>query len=146
MASIDTIQNEIVEEFTFLGEDREQALEYLMEVGNTLSSYPESDRDDDHLIRGCQSKVWLSAKLDEGKTKLWADSNTAITKGLIALLLRIYNDQVPSTILKSEPWFLEKIGMSNLIGTQRSNGLTAMINEIKKISGIYQSLETTGNG
>ena len=146
VANIDEIQREIVEEFQVIGEDREQALEYLMEVGLLLDSYPEDARTEEHLIKGCQSKVWLNAELNDGKVGLWADSNTAITKGLISLLLRVYNHMTPSQIINSEPWFLKEIGMDNLIGSQRSNGLTSMISEIKKISSIYQSLETSKNG
>jgi cysteine desulfuration protein SufE len=86
---------------------------------------------EDNIVKGCQSKVWLSARLENDKVYFEADSNTAITKGLVSLLLRIFSGQSPDNILSADLNFMSKIGMERFIGTQRSNGFAAMIKQIK---------------
>jgi cysteine desulfuration protein SufE len=130
--STEAIQEEIVNEFSLLDGDMEMTVFYIMELGQKLPEISESLKTDDNVVKGCQSKVWLTADLDEqNKVNFQADSNTAITKGLVSLLLRIFNGQTPETILHAELNFMGKIGMERFIGTQRSNGFAAMIKQMK---------------
>lgn len=125
-------QDEIVNEFSLLDGDREMTVFYIMELGQKLPDMPEALKTEENIVKGCQSKVWLAADLDpEGKVQFQADSNTAITKGLVSLLLRIFNNQTPDAILRSDLTFMNKIGMERFIGTQRSNGFAAMIKQMK---------------
>ena len=129
--SINTLQEEIINEFSLLDGDREMTVFYIMELGQKVPDMPESEKTEDNIVKGCQSKVWLSADLDNDKVTFRADSNTAITKGLVSLLLRIYNGQKPDDILDAELYFMNRIGMERFIGTQRSNGFAAMIRQMK---------------
>lgn len=139
MSSIQDIQNEIIEEFSILGDDKESTIYYIMELGNTLPKFPENERIDENIIKGCQSKVWLTAKENNGKIQFLADSNTDITKGLICLLIRVLSERKPSEILNADLFFIDKIGMGNIIGSQRSNGLAAMIKQMKLYALAYQA-------
>src|SRR5690348_13362210 len=113
------IQNEIIQEFQFLEGDREAMLQYLMELGEKLPPFPDTDKTEQNKIQGCMSTVWLSCKPEGDKLYFQADSNTAITKGLTSLLIRVLSGQPISTILHTDLYFLEQIGMSQLIGSQR---------------------------
>jgi cysteine desulfuration protein SufE len=104
---------------------------YIMELGQKLPVMPEVDKTEDNVVKGCQSKVWLTSKLEDNKLYFTADSNTAITKGLVSLLVRIFNGQTPDVILNADLYFMNKIGMERFIGTQRSNGFAAMIKQMK---------------
>ena len=129
--TINTVQDEIISEFSLLDGDREMTVFYIMELGQKIAEMPESEKTEDNIVKGCQSKVWLSARLENDNVYFTADSNTAITKGLVSLLLRIYNGQSPDDILNSDLYFMGKIGMERFIGTQRSNGFAAMIRQMK---------------
>lgn len=130
--SIDSVQEEIVNEFLLLDGDQEMTVFYIMELGQKMPDMPESEKTEQNIVKGCQSKVWLSASLaDDNTVDFRADSNTAITKGLVSLLLRIFNGQTPDAILKSELKFMNRIGMERFIGTQRSNGFAAMVKQMK---------------
>ncbi|MEQ8302742.1 MAG: SufE family protein [Cyclobacteriaceae bacterium] len=129
--TIEEIQEEIVSEFDLLDGDQEMTVLYVMELGQKLPQMQDEDKTEDNIVKGCQSKVWLSAFLKNDKVFLTADSNTAITKGLVSLLIRIFSGQIPDDILKAELTFMKKIGMERFIGTQRSNGFAAMIKQIK---------------
>jgi cysteine desulfuration protein SufE len=129
--SINGIQDEIISEFSLLDGDMEMTVFYIMELGQKLPEMPESDKTEDNIVKGCQSKVWLTAKLENDKVYFTADSNTAITKGLVSLLTRIFNHQTPEDILNADLYFMKKIGMDRFIGTQRSNGFAAMIKQMK---------------
>ena len=137
--SIKEVQDEIIEEFTILGNDRESTVFYIMDLGKKLDPVNDEYKTDDNLIRGCQSKVWLTAELKEDVIYFKADSNTDITKGLISLLIRILSGRKPDEILNAELYFLEKIGMHNIIGSQRSNGLASMIKQIKLYALAYKT-------
>jgi cysteine desulfuration protein SufE len=139
MSSIQEIQDEIIEEFDILGDDKESTIYYIMELGNQLPEFPEEERIDENIIKGCQSKVWLTAVENGDKINYLADSNTDITKGLISLLIRVLSDRTPQEIIKAELAFIDKIGMGNIIGSQRSNGLTAMIKQMKLYALAYQA-------
>lgn len=129
--SIEEKQNEIIEAFSMLDGDMEMAINYVMELGEGLPEFPEESRTEDHIVKGCQSKVWLLAALDGDKISFVADSNTAITKGLVSLLIRVFSDETPGDVLNADIYFPEKIGMNRFIGTQRSNGFAAMIKQMK---------------
>ena len=131
MSSIQDIQETIVEEFELLDGDREAMIFYIMELGQNLPEFPEEARTDDNLISGCQSKVWLTTSFENGNVTFVADSNTDITKGLISLLIRVLSNRTPDEILNADLDFVEKIGMSQVIGSQRSNGFTAMVKQMK---------------
>ena len=138
-ASIEDIQNEIIEEFSFLGDDRESAIFYIMELGQKLPQLDDEFKIDQNIIRGCQSKVWLTAGLKENRIVFDADSNTDITKGLISLLIRVLSGQTIDDILTADLFFIERIGMGRFIGSQRSNGLVAMIKQMKLYALAYKS-------
>ena len=129
--NITEIQNEIIEEFSILDGDMEMTIGYLMELGEKLPELAETSRNEENIVKGCQSKVWLNATEADGKIVLEADSNTAITKGLVSLLIRILSNQTADDILNADLFFKDKIGMSRFIGTQRSNGFASMIKQIK---------------
>lgn len=129
--TINAIQDEIINDFSLLDGDMEMTVFYLMELGQKLPPFPEGERTDANIVKGCQSKVWLTARLEGGKLYFMADSNTAITKGLVSLLIRIYNGQKPEEVLQSDLYFMKRIGMERFIGTQRSNGFAAMVKQMK---------------
>jgi cysteine desulfuration protein SufE len=129
--TIDEVQDEIVNDFSLLDGDMEMTVFYIMELGQKLPEMPEADKTEDNVVKGCQSKVWLTGKVVDGKINFEADSNTAITKGLVSLLTRIFNNQTPDDILNANLYFMNKIGMDRFIGTQRSNGFAAMIKQMK---------------
>lgn len=139
MSSIKEIQEEIVSEFEILGDDKESTIFYIMELGGSLEAFPEAERREENIIKGCQSKVWLIADEVEGKVHYQADSNTDITKGLISLLIRVLNDRTPDQILKADLNFIERIGMGSIIGSQRSNGLASMIKQMKLYALAFQT-------
>src|SRR6187455_945744 len=99
--SIDQVQDEIVNEFSLLDGDMEMTVFYIMELGQKLPDMPEADKTEDNIVKGCQSKVWLVAKAENDRVLFTADSNTAITKGLVSLLIRIFNGQTTDTILNA---------------------------------------------
>src|SRR5690606_2631227 len=132
------IQEEIIDEFSILGDDKESTIYYIMEIGDKLPAFPEAERTDDNIIKGCQSKVWLTTRFEDSKVIYLADSNTDITKGLISLLIRVLSNRTPKEILDTELYFIDKIGMSSIIGSQRSNGLASMIKQMKLYALAYQ--------
>jgi cysteine desulfuration protein SufE len=137
--SINQIQDEIIEEFAILGNDMESIIFYIMELGDKLEPLEEQHRVDSNLIKGCQSKVWLNAEVRDRKLILKADSNTDITRGLISLLIRTLSGQSLDDVINAQLYFIEKIGMNKVIGSQRSNGLTAMIKQIKLYALAYKT-------
>src|SRR5690606_31520281 len=104
--TIDQIQDEIINEFSLLDGDMEMTVFYIMELGQKLPDMPEDAKTEENIVKGCQSKVWLTAQLEQDKIRFQADSNTAITKGLVSLLTRIFNDQTPENILKADLYFM----------------------------------------
>jgi cysteine desulfuration protein SufE len=129
--SINEVQDEIISDFSLLDGDMEMTVFYIMELGQKLPDMPDNEKTEDNIVKGCQSKVWLTADLENDKLFFKADSNTAITKGLVSLLARIFNGQTPDAILNGDLYFMNKIGMERFIGTQRSNGFAAMIKQMK---------------
>ncbi|MEJ0029678.1 MAG: SufE family protein [Bacteroidota bacterium] len=129
--SINEIQDEIISEFSLLDGDMEMTILYIMELGQKLPPIDDSDHVEDNEVKGCQSKVWLVARNEDDKVYFDADSNTAITKGLVSLLIRIFSGQAATNILNADLYFMKRIGMERFIGTQRSNGFAAMIKQMK---------------
>ena len=125
------VQDEIIEEFSMLDGDMEMTIGYIMELGDQLPELAESLRTEDNIVKGCQSKVWLNAELEGDTIKFEADSNTAITKGLVSILVRILSGRTPQEIVDADLYFIDKIGLNRFIGTQRSNGLGAMMKQMK---------------
>tara|TARA_B100000927_G_scaffold26351_2_gene19763 strand:+ start:4222 stop:4635 length:414 start_codon:yes stop_codon:yes gene_type:complete len=129
-----TIQQNIIEDFEILEDDFEMTLNYLMELGEKLEEYEEKNKIDENIVKGCQSKVWLSYESKDGKLFFSGDSNTSITKGLLSLLIKVFSGQTPKDILDTKLFFINKTGLCRFIGTQRSNGLEAMENKFKVIA------------
>lgn len=129
MKTILQIQQEIICELSQLNTER--TMLYLIEQGKQLPPMPSLYKIDEHMIKGCHSKVWLTAMPDKGQVYFHADSNTAITKGLISLLIRILNHQSPETIVKANLCFMQRNCLERFLGNERSNGFAAMISQMK---------------
>jgi cysteine desulfuration protein SufE len=136
--TINDAQDQIVEEFSIFSDwmDRYQQ---LIDLGNELKPIDEKKRTDQHLIKGCQSKVWVDAELAEGKIIFEADSDAIITKGIVALLIRVLNNHTPQEILDADLFFIDKIGLKENLSPTRSNGLLAMIKQMKLYALAYKS-------
>ena len=130
MASINELQDEIIEDFDFF-EDWDDKYAHIIEMGKELQPLAEVHKTDDNIIKGCQSRVWLNAEMKEDNLILEADSDAIIVKGLVAMLLKVFSNHTPDEIMNSDIYFMEKIGMANHLSPTRSNGLVAMIKQIK---------------
>jgi cysteine desulfuration protein SufE len=139
VASTTDIQNEIIENFSLFEGDMESTLFYLMDLGKKLPEMPLEHKTEDYIVKGCQSKVWVYPSFVDGNLLFEADSNTEITKGLVYLLWSIWNNTTPNEILETELFFIDKIGMSRMIGSQRSNGFASMIKQMKLYALAYNS-------
>lgn len=128
--NIKEIEQQIIDEFNVF-EDWMDKYNYLIEIGRECPIIDEKDKKEENLIKGCQSRVWVSAKLDNGKMDIKADSDAVITKGIITLLLRVYNNQDPQEVYDSELTFIDDIGLKTHLSPTRSNGLLSMIKQIK---------------
>ena len=128
--TIENLQQNLIEDFSFF-EDWTQRYEYMIELSKGLEKIDEQMKNDKNIIKGCQSKVWLHAELNEGKIKFLADSEAIITRGIIAILLTIFNNRTPKEIIESDTNFIEKIGLKEHLSPNRANGLYSMIKQIK---------------
>lgn len=129
--TIEEIQQEIVEEFA-LFDDWMQRYEHLIELGKELPLIAADKKTEDNIIKGCQSRVWLHAQSnDAGKVEFAADSDAILTKGIIALLIRVFNQQNPKDIVAADTSFIDKIGLKEHLSPTRANGLLSMIKQIK---------------
>ena len=136
--TINDIQNEIIENFSLFEDDMESRLFYLMDLGKKLPAMPNEHKTEDYIVKGCQSKVWLFPKIENDKIVFEADSNTEITKGLVYLLVNLWSNRTPDEILNTDLYFIDKIGMSKMIGSQRSNGFSNMIKQMKMFAVVYK--------
>ena len=127
---ITSIQNEIVEEFDIFDSWMDK-YEYLIELGKSVPVINPDNKIEDNIIKGCQSKVWLHAEIDNGFIKFYADSDAIITKGIISLLIRTFSDQKPKDIIDANLDFIDKIGLRQHLSPNRANGLNNMIKKIK---------------
>ena len=128
--TIKSIQEEVIDEF-LLFDDWMQKYEYMIDLGKSLPLITEKNKTDDRLIKGCQSKVWLDAQLKNGKINYTADSDAIITKGIIAILLRVFSNQTPDAILSANTDFIDEIGLKEHLSPTRANGLVSMIKQLK---------------
>jgi cysteine desulfuration protein SufE len=129
--TINEIQDQIIDNFMLFEDDMESRLFYLMDLGKKLPEMPAEHQIDEFIVKGCQSKVWLYPVYEDGKVFFEANSNTEITKGLVSLLVQIWSGKTKEEILSSDLYFIEKIGMGGMIGSQRSNGFASMIKKMK---------------
>ena len=136
--TIDQTQTEIVEEFSAFDNWMDK-YSFLIELGNALEPYPDQYRMDQNLIEGCQSKVWLNAELNDGKVVFEGDSDAIIVKGIVALLIRVLSGHTPDEILNSELVFVEQIGLKEHLSPTRSNGLVAMIKQMRLYALAYKT-------
>ena len=127
---IKEIQDEIIDEFSLFDNWMEK-YEHLIELGKTIQIIDNRNKIDTNLIKGCQSKLWLHAELKNGKVIFSADSEAIITKGIAAILLRVFSNQHPEDIIKSNLDYIEKIGLKEHLSPTRANGLVSMIKQIK---------------
>ncbi|MDG1940741.1 MAG: SufE family protein [Bacteroidetes bacterium] len=130
METIQEVQEEIVEEFSMF-EDWMQRYEYMIELGKSLPLIDAQYKTDDYIIKGCQSKVWVHADLEDDKLIFTADSDAIITKGIIAILIRAFSHQHPDAILEAGTEFIDKIGLKEHLSPTRANGLVSMIKQLK---------------
>ena len=135
---IKDIQEEIIEEFEMF-EDWMQRYEYIIETGKSLPEIDEEHKTEDALIKGCQSKVWLHGDFRDGKLFFTADSDAILTKGIIALLLRVFSGQSPRDILDADPFFIDEIGLKEHLSPTRANGLLSMVKQIKLLALAHQA-------
>lgn len=137
--TINQIQDEIIEEFSEI-EDWMDRYGYIIDLGNQLPAIDEKYKTPQHLIEGCQSRVWINAELnDEGKVIFEADSDAIIVKGIIALLIKVLSNQTPEDILSTDLHFIDAIGLSEHLSPTRSNGLLAMVKQMKVYALAFQT-------
>lgn len=130
--NINQIQDAIIEEFDSFDMWTDK-YEYIIDLGKKLPVIDARYKTDQHLIRGCQSQVWLRAEMDSGTVRFTADSDAIITKGIIALLVRVLADQKPEDIANAELYFIDAIGLQEHLSPTRSNGLVNMVSTLKSI-------------
>ncbi len=131
MKTLKEIEEEVVESFSLYDEWLDK-YEYLIDLGKNLDSYPEEAKTEDKLIKGCQSRVWLDHRMEDGKLYFSADSDAIITKGIISLLISIYSGRTPQEIAGSDFSFIDRIGLKDNLSPTRANGLVSMIATIRK--------------
>lgn len=137
--TIEEVQKEIIADFSVY-EDWMDKYTYLIELGNELESIDAAYKVDQNLIRGCQSRVWLHQKLEDDRIIFEAESDALIVKGLVALLLKVYSGRTPQEILDAEPYFIDEIGLKQHLSPTRSNGLMAMVKQIKLYALAYKQI------
>ncbi|WP_310991504.1 SufE family protein [Aequorivita marina] len=136
--SIEEIQEELIDEFSIF-DDWMQRYEYMIDLGKSLPLIDESLKNDDKLIKGCQSKVWLNSELKDDKIIFTADSDAIITKGIVAILVRVFSNQKPQAILDANTDFIDEIGLKEHLSPTRANGLVSMIKQMKMYALAYQT-------
>lgn len=135
---INILQDELIEEFAFF-DDWMEKYEHLIALGKDLPLIAEDQKTDDRLIKGCQSRVWLDAKINDGKLIFCADSDAIITKGIISTLIRVMNKRTPEAVAKCDLYFIDKIGLKEHLSPTRSNGLLSMVKQMKFYALAYQA-------
>lgn len=138
MDSIQKIQEEIIDEFSMF-DDWMQRYEYMIDLGKSLPLIDEQFKTDEYIIKGCQSKVWVHAEMNENLIRFTADSDAIITKGIIAILIRAFSGQSPQAILDADTAFIDEIGLKEHLSPTRANGLVSMIKQIKLYAVAYQT-------
>lgn len=138
MSAINDVQDEIIEEFSSLN-DWMDKYSYIIELGNAVEPLEEKYKTPDNIIDGCQSRVWLVADEDNGNIVFRADSDAIIVKGLISLLIRVLSGNTPQDILDSDLYFMKEIGLQEHLSPTRSNGLLAMIKQMRVYALAYKA-------
>jgi len=134
----DPIQEEIIDEFSVF-EDWLSKYDYIIELADDLTLIDPSKRTDEYAIRGCQSKVWVDSRMEDGKMYFSADSNAIITKGIIALLIRVYDGLTPDELIGKDLYFIDAIGLGSNLSPTRANGLRAMIEQMRMFAVAYKA-------
>jgi cysteine desulfuration protein SufE len=129
--TIEEIEKEIIEEFELFGDDWEGKYEHLIDLGKSLPVIKEELKTEDRIIKGCQSRVWLNSELIDGKMVYTADADAIITKGMVAILVRVLSNQKPEDVIKAKLDFINTIGLKEHLSPTRANGLLSMINKMK---------------
>lgn len=135
---IEELQDRIVREFNVF-EDWTEKYKHIIKLGSRLEPLPGEEHIDSNLVKGCQSQVWLTAEEEEGRIIFKADSDAAITKGLVAIMVRFYSGRTPEEIINTNPDFLDKIGLAEHLSPTRSNGLASMVKQMKIYAMAYKS-------
>ena len=138
METITEKQQEVIDEFS-LFKDWMQRYEYMIDLGKSLPLISEEHKTEDNIIKGCQSKVWVHAGLEDDRLVFTADSDAIITKGIIAILIRVFSNQPPKSILEAQTDFIDQIGLKEHLSPTRANGLVSMIKQIKMYAVAYQT-------
>lgn len=133
MNSLEEAKQSVIEDFSMYDEWLDK-YEYLIDLGKNLEAYPESEKTEDKLIKGCQSRVWLDWRLEDGKLWFKADSDAIITKGIISLLINVYSGRRPKEIAADDFGFINQIGLKENLSPTRANGLVSMIDTIKAVA------------
>ncbi|MBS1583146.1 MAG: SufE family protein [Bacteroidetes bacterium] len=134
--TIEQAQQEVVDEFALFS-DWQDRYEHLIGLGKDLPLIAPAHKTEDNLVRGCQSRVWLHAKQENNLVHFTADSDAMITKGIVALLVRVYNDRPPQEILSASTAFIDRIGLREHLSPNRANGLSAMLDQMKRYALAY---------
>jgi len=141
--TINHIQDEIIEEFALFDNKNDQ-YGYIIELGKKLDTLPQEEHKEENLIKGCQSKVWLTAEKSEQQAELQikyvADSDSTLVKGLVSLLMRVLSNQPAKEILSADLYFIDKIGLGQLLSMNRSNGLASMVKQMKIYALVFQAV------
>jgi len=138
MQTIQDIQNDIIDEFSMF-EDWEERYQYMIDLGKTLPLIEDKFKTEANIIKGCQSKVWVHAEMQGDKIVFTADSDAIITKGIIAILIRVFSNQHPKDIIDADTAFIDKIGLKEHLSPTRANGLVSMIKQLKMYAIAYQT-------
>ena len=137
--SIKEVQDQLVKEFEDF-EEWEDRYRHIIKIGRDLPELPEEYRIDKNKLDGCQSQVWIHAELKDGKIQLFADSDAMIVKGLIGMLIRVYNNHTPDEILSNPPEFLAKLKIDNHLSPTRKNGLSSMLKQIQNYAIVFKAM------
>lgn len=140
--TIRELELEIVDEFSIY-ENWMEKYEYIIELGKDLPLIEDEFKTDNYIIKGCQSRVWVHANYNDGKVFLTADSDAIITKGIIALLIKVLSNQSPEDILSAKLNFIDQIGLTSHLSPTRANGLLGMVKQIKNFAMVYKLKENS---
>ena len=141
--SINEIQDEVIAEFSDF-DDWMDRYAYIIDLGNALPAIDEQYKTPSHLIEGCQSRVWVNAELIDGKVHYTADSDAIIVKGIISMLVKVLNNQTPDDILAADLYFIDRVGLSEHLSPTRSNGLAAMVKQMRLYALAFQTKLRSG--
>lgn len=138
---INDIQDELIEEFSSF-DDWMDRYSLIIEMGNSLPPFPAADRTEQNLIDGCQSKVWFTAHMEDGKVIYHGDSDAILVKGIVAMLIRVLSGHTPAQILDADLYFIDRIHLKEHLSPTRSNGLTAMLKQMRREAAVFRELST----